>query len=220
MTDSLPITCTLPPSAFAGRVSSIAALNRGFLRSHRHVSHALELVYEPSAAPQLRDLIQREQECCAFLRFELHEAATEIRLTISVPLEARDAAEVLFAPFLVGVVDTAGGPRSRVGAAAMTAAGVAVACGVCWVLPFAAPAVALTAFGGFVATLAGIYWWALSVAVGVVVAGWLWIGWQSLRTGRRTASSTLRAMAVATMFLGVALSWSFVESRIIAALRP
>jgi hypothetical protein len=102
----------------------------------------------------------------------------------------------------------------------MTTAGVAVACGVCCVLPFAFPAVALTAFGSVLATFAGVYWWALSVAVGVVGAGWLWVGLQSLRTGRRAASSTLRAMALATLFLGAAVSWLFAESHIIAMLKP
>jgi hypothetical protein len=211
---------------------------------------------------RVRDLVHREKECCAFLSFRLIELRDEIQLTISLPLEARDAADVLFAPFLAGTVDAAAEGAStskhdvvkspepsgrstgcdcepnsaratsteasqapkptgnRVGTAAMTTAGVAVACGVCCVLPFAFPAVALTAFGSVLATFAGVYWWALSVAVGVVGAGWLWVGLQSLRTGRRAASSTLRAMALATLFLGAAVSWLFAESHIIAMLKP
>ena len=97
MTTSLPIACTLPLGAYAGRVGAIAALNQAFLRSYRHVGLALELVYEPSAAQQVRDLVEQERECCAFLRFELHQAGDEIRLTVHAPLEARDAVDAVFA---------------------------------------------------------------------------------------------------------------------------
>jgi hypothetical protein len=111
MTTSLPIACTLPLGAYAGRVGSIAALNQAFLRSYRHVGLVLELVYEPGAAPKVRELIEQEQECCAFLRFDLHESGDEIRLTIHAPLEASEAIDAVFAPFLAGAT-AEDGPRS------------------------------------------------------------------------------------------------------------
>ena len=109
------------------------------------------------------------------------------------------------------------GRASRAGA--ITTAGIAVACGVCCLLPFALPAVALTTFGGVVATVARGYRWAVFVAVGAVVAGWAWVLWQSVRRRRAPARSTLRAMALATLLLLLALGWPPVERSIIAFLQ-
>jgi hypothetical protein len=87
------------------------------------------------------------------------------------------------------------------------------------VLPFAFPAVALTAVGGVVATFATVYWWALGLAVLAAAAGWSSLAWQSIRTRRRPARATMRAMVIATVLLGAALSWSLVEPYAIACAR-
>lgn len=251
MTTSPLIACTLTPGAHADRVTWIADLNRAFLRSHHQDDLALELVYAPGAAQQVRDLVQREQECRAFLRFTLHEAADAVRLRIEAPADARDAVDVLFAPFFEGAPGaTVGGVAGRRHAALPTMASAAaysgascghtapearesvsrvrgvaavtrsaaavVACGACCVLPIAFPAVALAIVGSLVAAFAHICWWALGSAV-AVVAGWLWVGWQSLRA--RPSRSTLRAMAAATLILAVALSWPFLEPHILAVLK-
>ena len=103
--------------------------------------------------------------------------------------------------------------------AGKTGAVAAVACGVCCLLPFALPAVAVTSFGAAVASFGSVYWWAAKLAVLLVVVGWGWVLWQSRRTGRRAAPATIRAMFVATGMLGVALSWPYVEPYLIEAVR-
>lgn len=244
-----PIACTLSANEHADRTAWIAALNRSSLRSHRHDGLLLVLEYAPDAAPQIRDLVEREQQCCAFLAFHVYESAHGVRLRIEAPAEALDEAERLFAPFLTGAVapptgpavapqsgtsgegdrgdvssggpeGSAGGRRSP-GVAAGTAAVAALACGVCCVLPFALPAVALATVGGVLAAFARVYWWALGVAVVAVVAvaaAWLWVAWQSARTRRRPARATLRAMVIATLLLAAAVSWSGVEPLVRRAL--
>lgn len=102
--------------------------------------------------------------------------------------------------------------RDRIpGAAAAAAGAAALACGVCCVLPLALPAAAMTAAGGTVAMFADAYPWALAVSVVLTAAGWLWVFWESARTRRRPATSTLRIMAVATLLVGLALSWPRLE---------
>jgi VIT1/CCC1 family predicted Fe2+/Mn2+ transporter len=79
--------------------------------------------------------------------------------------------------------------------------------------------VALATFGGVLAAFGRVYWWALGVAVFAVAAAWGWVGWQSRRTGRRPARSTLRAMAGATALLCAAVSWPYIEPLVRRALR-
>ena len=112
----------------------------------------------------------------------------------------------------------AGGTRAA-GVAAGTGAVAALACGVCCVLPLALPATALSAFGGVIALAAHAYWWALGAAGALVAAGWASVGWQSARTGRRPARSTVIAMGAATLLLGVAWSWSLAVRHIVAVLK-
>lgn len=226
MTIPPPIACTLAPGDYTGRVHWIADLNRSALRAHRQTDRMLELTYERGAADRVRELVRQEQRCCAFLRFALDETPDAIRLVIEAPPDAGDGSAALFAPFLSGasghagkaIVDGAGSSRIA-SVAATSGAAAAVACGVCCVLPFALPAVAATTLGSVIAAFAGVYRWAVILAIALVAAGWLWVGWQSLRARRRPARSTVRAMGVATLLLGVALSWPFLEPRVIAALK-
>lgn len=272
-----PIACTLPGGAYAERMAWIADLNRTLLH-HMHRDLTLELHYPAAEMPRVRELVRREQSCCAFLDFDVTESSTGAVLRIIAPVDTRAAIEGIFEPFLSGVgaattvglddadrpdargvsptcstarsttcgdgpstpcdcspsaalvprtstadlapgdVDTsAPGRASRVGA--ITTAGFAVACGVCCLLPFALPAVALTTFGGVIATVARGYRWAVVVAVAAVVTGWAWVLWQSVRRQRAPARSTLRAMALATLLLLMALAWPPVERSIIAFLR-
>jgi hypothetical protein len=87
------------------------------------------------------------------------------------------------------------------------------------VLPFALPAATVSVLGGVLALAAGAYWWALGTSAVVVGAGWLWVARQGIGTGRRPARATLTAMAVATLALGAAWSWSLVERHVIAAFK-
>ena len=98
--DPPPIACTLPAGDYATRLSSIAALNRSFLRGHQRKGHVLELTYAPEAAAQVRELVQRERECCAFLEFTIVETTDEILLRIEAPADAGAGVTLLFAAFL------------------------------------------------------------------------------------------------------------------------
>jgi hypothetical protein len=44
-------------------------------------------------------MVRREQQCCAFLNFDLLVEDDVIRLVVTAPEEARDAAELVFEPF-------------------------------------------------------------------------------------------------------------------------
>lgn len=111
-----------------------------------------------------------------------------------------------------------GATRLASTAATATALG-AIACGVCCVLPFALPAVALASTGGMIAWFGGAFWGALYLASALVAVAWAWVAIVSVRARRRPAPSTIRAMLVATLALGVALIWPALEPHILAALR-
>jgi DsbC/DsbD-like thiol-disulfide interchange protein len=108
--------------------------------------------------------------------------------------------------------------KTACGVAIATAAG-AVLCGVCCVLPFALPAVALASSGTAIAWLASGYSWATSIAIGIVVAAWLWIAVKSFRAQARPSASTFYAMGIATAVLGLAVVWPRMEPRLIAFLK-
>ncbi len=103
--------------------------------------------------------------------------------------------------------------------AATTTAIGAIACGVCCVLPFALPAVALAGTGGVIAWFGQAFWGALYTAGALVTLAWTWVAIITFRTRRRPAPSTLRAMLMATVALGVALIWPTLEPHILRALR-
>lgn len=111
-----------------------------------------------------------------------------------------------------------GASRFASTAATTTAIG-AIACGVCCVLPFALPAVALAGTGGVIAWFGQAFWGALYSAGVLVTIAWAWVAVSSIRTRRRPAPSTIRAMLVATVALGVALIWPTLEPHILRALR-
>lgn len=102
---------------------------------------------------------------------------------------------------------------------ATTTAIGAIACGVCCALPFALPAIVLAGVGGVIAWLGQAFWEALSLAGALVTIAWAWVAFDSIRSRRRPARSTIRAMVVATIALSVALAWPVLEPHILRALR-
>ena len=76
-------------------------MNQDALRKHARRDLVLELSYAPDARERVRELVRNERRCCAFLGFELHEGANEIRLTVTAPETAREAADTLFEQFIV-----------------------------------------------------------------------------------------------------------------------
>lgn len=97
--ETQPIACSLGANDFEERTRSIRELTSHHLRAAERTPLSLHLIYAPEAAPQVRELVSKEQTCCAFLRFELHEEAGAIHLVITAPERARGAADALFAPF-------------------------------------------------------------------------------------------------------------------------
>jgi hypothetical protein len=231
-----PIACTLPPDARKDRVGWIATLSKDALRKYVRRDLALELSYTPEARERVRELVRNEQRCCAFLNFQLRDATNEIRLTVTAPEAAREAVEALFEPFIANapaspscgcatsssvVTPTSKEPpgSKAAGVTAVTLSTGALACGVCCVLPFALPATVLASTGAVLAWFVKIQVWAKILAVLSVVGAWSWIAWQSRRTRRRPAVSTLVMMGIATAILTVSMLWPLVEKPIIRLLR-
>jgi hypothetical protein len=97
--DESVIACILEAGDFKQRMAWIASLNaRALKASHRH-DLTLTLDYAWDAIGDVHTMVSKEQECCAFLRFELAEHRDFVRLSIIAPEQARDAAEFLFEPF-------------------------------------------------------------------------------------------------------------------------
>ena len=231
-----PIACTLAPEAFKDRLAWIAALNKDALRKYERRDLVLELSYAPEARERVREMVRNEQACCAFLAFELREAGNEIRLTVTAPETAREAADALFEQFVANApapsscacatsasavkASSKEPPGSKAaGVTAMTLSTGAVACGVCCVLPFALPATILASTGSLLALLVKMHVWVTILAILSVVGAWGWIAWQTRRTRRKPAISTLFMMGAATVLLAVAVLWPLLEKPLIRMLR-
>ena len=231
-----PIACTLAPGAFKDRTAWIAALNKDALRKYQRRDLVLELSYALEARERVHEMVRNERTCCAFLAFELHETGNEIRLTVTAPETAREAADTLFEQFVANapapsscacatsasVVKTPSKepPGSKAaGVTAVTLSTGAVACGVCCVLPFALPATILASTGSLLALLVKMHVWVTILAILSVVGAWGWIAWQTRRTRRKPAISTLFMMGASTMLLTVAVLWPLLEKPIIRMLR-
>ena len=95
-----PIACTLTAGNFKDRMAWIGELTRDALRSHERQDLVLDLGYAPEAADRVREMVRKEQECCAFLTFAIREGPDEIRVAITAPEAARKAADELFEQFI------------------------------------------------------------------------------------------------------------------------
>jgi hypothetical protein len=237
MTKAPPIACTLAPGEFKDRLAWIGALTRDALRGHERRDLVLDLRYAPEAGERVREMVRNEQACCSFLTFDLQEAPDEIRLTITAPESAREAADMLFEQFVAdapassacacavpSAPDTtlriAGKPPGvkAAGLTAVTLATGAVACGACCVLPFALPAAALAGTGSILAWFVGAYAWVTGLAIFAVIGAWAWIAWQTVQTRRRPVASTLYVMAAATALTAIAALWPFIAPHLARAL--
>ncbi len=94
-----PIACTLGSGDFQERVTWIADLNRDALRSQRRDGLRLELTYAAAALDRVREMVAREQECCAFLTFDVRVERDDVHLVIEAPQSASDAMDAVFEPF-------------------------------------------------------------------------------------------------------------------------
>lgn len=104
-----PIACTLDSGDFKERLTWITDLNRGALLGSRRDGLRLELTYASQALEDVRDLKRREAQCCAFLDFDLRVEVNAVRLVVTAPETAREAADLVFESFQSK--DTAASPH-------------------------------------------------------------------------------------------------------------
>ena len=95
-----PIACALQGGSYQERLRWIAELARDGLRQYNRKDVVLELRYATEVAGRVREMVRKEEECCAFLAFELTEGEDEVRLTITAPERAREVADQLFEQFV------------------------------------------------------------------------------------------------------------------------
>jgi hypothetical protein len=102
-----PIACILQPGDYRQRRVWIAELARSGQLGASRDDLRLELRYALDVADRVREMVRKEQSCCAFLDFELAETDADVRLTITAPERARDAANALFEQFMPAAVSPA-----------------------------------------------------------------------------------------------------------------
>ena len=95
-----PIVCTLSPTAMAPRLAQIRDLTRRHFRSHLFDGSTVKLTYDLAASDELRHIVSLEQECCAFLDFEIRTQADAIELIIAGPEQEGGDTQWLFSQFL------------------------------------------------------------------------------------------------------------------------
>lgn len=95
-----PIACTLSGKDLRDRRASNADLAREGLLSHQRDDLALCLWYRPDVVGRVRQMVEQEEACCAFLSFQVDEQPDAVTLTIRAPEEAREIADALFDQFV------------------------------------------------------------------------------------------------------------------------
>jgi hypothetical protein len=95
----VPIACTLDVGDFKERTAYIRDLARRALRNASRTRLTLALTYELDALEEVRELVRKEQTCCAFLDFDLKSNSSSVLLTVTAPQSAADAVDILFDHF-------------------------------------------------------------------------------------------------------------------------
>jgi hypothetical protein len=75
MADSLPIACTLSAEDLRDREGAWGKLLASGLVRRDAVPGGIRLTAEPGAAASLLELIELERDCCAWIQFEVRNAA-------------------------------------------------------------------------------------------------------------------------------------------------
>ena len=88
-----PIACTLSPNELAGRLEDFhQEVFTHLVGMERPEPARLRLLLAGDADPEaVRDLLVREQQCCAFLAFTITPAAGRLVADLEVPAEAAPA---------------------------------------------------------------------------------------------------------------------------------
>lgn len=82
MPDSPPIACTLSAEDLRDRGGSWVKLMASGLVRRDVVPGGIRLTAQPGAAASLLELIELERECCAWIQFEVRDAAV---VTMTAP---------------------------------------------------------------------------------------------------------------------------------------
>lgn len=96
------IACTLSAAEYRDRIAWIADLNRSALLGYRRDGRRIALNYHASYAARVRDFVGREQRCCPFLGFAVEFHGDVLTVEVEAPVEAAEAADALFDPYLAG----------------------------------------------------------------------------------------------------------------------
>jgi hypothetical protein len=104
MPEELPIACSLTASEFPARMAEMAELGRDALVGARVDAGHAELRFAASdrVRPRVERFVEAESRCCAFLTFQLTDAADEVLLSIDAPAEAQGVLADLVAAFGAG----------------------------------------------------------------------------------------------------------------------
>ena len=84
----LPIACTLTPAQMGDRVEWLRDLGARSLLDGRRQDGVLTLRFDAAAEDEVRAWVRAEQECCAFLSFELQPGEHDLRLAVLAPAGA------------------------------------------------------------------------------------------------------------------------------------
>jgi hypothetical protein len=195
-TTETPIACLLEGPARKDRLDAITGLNARALKRSERRDLVLTLVYAPHAIAEVREMIAKEQCCCAFLAFAVEESPEEIRVMVTAPEAAREAADTVFAPLNAGGPTLAEAPACRCGkpdktvsASVRSAAGLAtaglsgavIACAAACALPALVPAAGLSIMSGVFTAFAGGPALLVTAAVCAAILASAWL------VARRTA---------------------------------
>lgn len=97
--DSFPaLACALDRDEQIERQQGFSALMARGLLTRDQIDRGLLLRFQglPEIEVALRDLVQRERECCPFLRFGLAPQGSELWLRVEAPDEGRELLATLF----------------------------------------------------------------------------------------------------------------------------
>jgi len=99
MTDT-PIACTLSPDQLRDRVAFIDALVADALLGRLEIEGGMRSRFRdrPDVERRVRELVDAERRCCAFLTFALRREEGELWLDITGAPEAQPVIEQFFAP--------------------------------------------------------------------------------------------------------------------------
>jgi len=100
--EGTPMACTLQFKDLRERQVWIRRVTDESLVWHTLRENSLTLKYRRVALDDIRSIVEKEQECCAFLAFELQVNPKDVVLTMTSPPETRESARWLFAQFLPG----------------------------------------------------------------------------------------------------------------------